>query len=233
MAGDSSAPSKATARVAGVLYLLSGLSGVYSYVYLPTAFIVPADGRATAARIASRPIAYNLGIVADIVGQILLVWCVLALYALFRDTNRSHARLMVVFVVLAAAVQFANAFNLLAPTVLLSGTDYLSPFSAPQVDALALAFLRLRVTGMLVTQVFWGLWLLPFGLLVMRSGFIPRILGAALIVAAAGYLLATASYFLIPVHGHIVTHVALPVGGAAETAMIVWLIVKGVRSRAA
>jgi hypothetical protein len=230
IADGAPAGARKTARTAGVLYLLSGLSGVFSYVYLPTQFIVPSDGVATAARITARPVVYNMGIVSDVAGQILLVCAVLQLYALLRDVNRARARLMVVFVVLAAAVQFANAFNLLAPTILLGGMSYLTPFTTAQADALALAFLRLRETGMLVTQVFWGLWLLPLGLLVIASGFVPRVLGMALVVASVGYVAASAAYFMMPVHGHIVTHFAMPIGGVAETAMILWLIVKGVRT---
>jgi hypothetical protein len=102
----------------------------------------------------------------------------------------------------------------------------LTPFTTAQADAIALAFLRLRETGMLVTQVFWGLWLLPLSLLVIASGFVPRVLGMALVVASVGYVAASAAYFMMPVHGHIVSHFAMPIGVVAETAMILWLIVK-------
>ena len=76
----------------------------------------------------------------------------------------------------------------MAPLVLLSGADFLSVFSKPQLDALALAFLRVRSNGTSVAMVFWALWLFPFGVLVIRSGFFPRILGVLLIVGCFAYL---------------------------------------------
>jgi hypothetical protein len=71
--------TKADARFAGVLYLLSGLPGVFSYVYLPAAFVVPRDAAATAFKVTSNALTYRFAILSDVVGQIFLVLLVLSL----------------------------------------------------------------------------------------------------------------------------------------------------------
>src|SRR5215469_9773462 len=75
-----------------------------------------------------------------------------------------------------------------AALTLVRGTAFLSVFDKPQREALAMLFLNLHFQGFMVAQLFWGLWLIPFGVLVFRSGFLPRVLGALLIIACFGYL---------------------------------------------
>jgi hypothetical protein len=221
-----------TARAAGILYLLSGLPGVFSYLYLPAAFLAPGDAVATARKIADAAPIYRLGILSDIVGQIFLILLALSLYDLLKDVDRKYARLMVALVAVGVAVQIASVSTLLAPLVLLSGADYWSVFTTPQLDALALFFLKLRGDALLISQVFWGLWLLPFGILVIRSGFFPRILGQLLIVACFGYVATSFMYLVLPDHVHPVVHFTQPLGALGEGVMIIWLLAKGARAPA-
>ena len=100
------------------------------------------------------------------------------------------------------------------------------------MDALALAYLRLRSSGLVVAQLFWGLWLFPFGMLVIKSRLFPRILGVLLIVACVGYVSASSTFFVLPAYSHPVTHLAQLLGGLGECAMILWLLIKGVKVEA-
>ena len=218
---------KTTARLAGLLYLISGLPNVYSYVYLPKAFVVPGDAAATAGRIAANPVGYRLGILGDAGGQILFLGVVLVLYSLLKDAHRGLARLMVTLVAVGVAVQMANVLNLVAPLILLDGGGALAAFSRPQLDALALGFLRLRSSGLYLSQFFWGLWLLPFGLLVIRSRMLPRVFGVLLIAAAMAYVASSTVFFLTPQYLHPVSSIALAVGGLSEGATLLWLLIAG------
>ena len=105
---------------------------------------------------------------------------------------------MVLLVSIGVAVALANLLNKFAPLVLLSGADYLSVFTKPQLDALALGFLRFHSSGAAVTTAFWGLWLFPFGILVIKSGFFPRILGILLLVAGFAYLTSSVTSIVLP-----------------------------------
>jgi uncharacterized protein DUF4386 len=224
--------TKAAARFAGVLYLLTGIPGWFSYMYLPMTLTVPGDAAATARKIAGSALTYRVGIVSDLFGQIVLVLLVLNLYHLLKDADRRSARLMVTLVTVGVAFQVANVLNLMAPLVLWSGADFLSVFTKPQLDALALGFLRLRGDALFVSQIFWGLWLFPFGVLVIKSGLFPKLLGVLLMVACCGYVAASGASILLPMRAYYVLSVGQALGAIGEGAMILWLVVVGARERA-
>jgi hypothetical protein len=219
--------TKAAARSAGFLYMLSGIPALFSYLYLPAVIVVPGNAAATAQRITDSTATYRIGILGDLVSQLLLVLVVLSLYDLLSDADRRQARLMVTLVVVGVAFQAANVLNLMAPLLLLNGADFLSVFTKPQLDALALGFLRLRSEALFVSQLFWGLWLFPFGVLVMKSGLFPKILGILLIAACFGYVAGSVAVILEPLHARPVVQVGQVLGGLGEGSMMFWLAIKG------
>jgi len=153
----------------------------------------------------------------------------LSLYHLLKDVDRKQARMMVVLVSVSVSVAVVNLFNQIAPLVLLSGAHFLSAFTKPQLDALALGFLRLRSEGTYLDMAFWGLWLLPFGLLVIKSGFFPKLLGVLLIIGCFAYLAVSFTALVFPAHRQLVSQLALPLFAVGELSMIVWLLVKGAK----
>lgn len=153
----------------------------------------------------------------------------MSLYNLLKDVDRKHARLMVMLVAVSVAVGVVNLLNQIAPLILLSGADFLSVFTKPQLDALALSFLRLSSSGSHVDMAFWALWLFPFGILVIKSGFFPKLLGVLLIVGCFAYLTVSFTAIVFPAHRHVVNQVALPFYAIGELSMIIWLLVKGAK----
>ena len=222
-------PTKATARQAGVLYLLLALIGPIDDLYIPNTFIVPGDATATARKIASAELTYRLGIVSGLASHIIFLFLVLSLYQLLKDVDRKQARLMVMLVAVSVAAGVVNLANQIAPLILLSGDGFLSVFTKPQLEALALGFLRLRGNATYVDMAFWGLWLFPFGVLVIKSGFFPRLLGALLIVGCFAYLAVSFTALVFPAYRQPVSQVALPFFAVGELSMIVWLLVKGAK----
>ena len=157
--------------------------------------------------------------------DIIFIFVALSLYELLKDVDRTQARLMVVLVSVGAALSLANRLNQLAPLVVLSGADFLSAFSKPQLDALALAFLRLRSNGTTVAMAFWALWLFPFGILVIKSRLFPKALGVLLIVGGFAYLTLSVTSIVVPAYRGVVSQVALPFFAIGELSMIAWLLV--------
>jgi hypothetical protein len=215
------------ARFAGILYLLMGITGAFNLLYIPAAFIVRGDAIATARRITEAALTYRSVILSGLVSNILFVFVVLSLYNLFKDVDKTHAMLMVIFVSVSVAGGVVNLINQIAPLILLSGADFLSVFTTPQLDALALGFLRLWSHGNYLNEAFWGLWLFPLGILVMKSRFIPRILGIFLIAACFAYLAASFTSIALPAHANIVSLAAVPFEGLGELSFVVWLLVRG------
>lgn len=87
-------------------------------------------------------------------------------------------------------------------------------------------FLRLHHQGVVANEIFWGLWLFPFGMLVFRSGFLPRFLGVWLIINGLAYLIISATGLLWPQYEQTVWNVAFP-AMLGEIAIVLWLLIKG------
>src|SRR5437870_6933514 len=175
-------PTDKAARIAGAVYLSMVLTAPFSLIYVPSKLIVRGNAAATADNILSHETMFRLSIMGDLVGQVIFICLAIALYRLLRDVNKTWAWLIVSFVLVSAAVGFLNTLNNIAALILFRGGEFLTVFEKPQRDALAMLFLRLHTHGVFIDEIFWGLWLFPFGLLVFRSGFLPRFLGLWLII---------------------------------------------------
>jgi hypothetical protein len=216
---------KATAHRVGALYflfLLVGLVDMFGFSH----FIVPGDATATARNIVAAQATYRIGILTDFVTLLIFIFLVVSLCKLFKGVDQWHAMLMVVLVSVGVTIGLANLLNKLAPLILLGGANYLSVFTKPQLDALALGFLNSNNNGNNVAGAFWGLWLFPFGILVIKSGFFPRILGILLLVAGFAYLTTSVTSIVFPAYEHLVSQLAMPLG-LGEFPIIFWLLIKG------
>ena len=215
------------ARRAGALYLLFSLVAIVGEFAIPSA-MVPGDPAATARNITSAGTLYRVDLLIGFVTLLLFVFLVVNLHRLFQDVDRSQAMLMVVLVSIGIAVSLANMLHKFTPLVLLSDADYLSVFPRPQVEAMVLNALRQFSQGAAVSTTFWGLWLFPFGILVLRSGFIPRVFGVLLLVAGTAYLTSGVTSLALPEYRSAVSRVVMPLC-FGEVPVIFWLLFKGVR----
>lgn len=220
-------PTKATAHQAGVLYFLFMIVAIFGEFFSPT-FMVPGDAAATARNITGAEPAYRFSILTGFITLLLFIVLVERLYKLFRDVDRGQSLLMVLLVTVGVSVAFANMLNKFAPLVLLSGADYVSVFTKPELDALTLGFLRFHSGGAILAMAFWGLWLFPFGVLVIKSGFFPRVLGVLLLVAGLAYMINSVTSLVMPDHGQVVSRIMMPLY-FAEVPIIFWLLIKGAK----
>ena len=224
-------PTDKAARVAGAIYLLMVVTGPFTLIYIPSTLIVRGNATATANNILAHETLFRLGIVADLISSVIFIFLVLALYRLLSGVNKTRASLMVALALVSAAVGFVNVLNDIAALTLFRGADFLSVFDKPQRDALAMLFLGLHRYGFVVNAIFWGLWLFPFGVLVARSGFLPRILGVWLIVNCFAYLAMSLTGLLLPQYEDMVSNIAFP-ALVGEMAIILWLLIMGANVRA-
>jgi hypothetical protein len=223
-------PTDKAARIAGAVYLSLVITAPFSLLYVPGKLIVRGNAAATANNILAHETLFRLGIVADLFSSVIFICLGMALYRLLSSVNKPWARLMIGFVLVSAAVGFLNVLNNVAALILFRGADFLAVFDKPQRDALAYLFIRLHNHGQFMNEIFWGLWLLPFGLLVYRSGFLPRFLGVWLILACLAYLVLSLIALLFPPYYDAAFRIAQPVM-FAELAIMLWLLIKGAKVR--
>lgn len=221
-------PTQKAARVAGALYLLLVVTAPFGLIYVPRTLIVGGNATATANNILAHETLFRLGIVTELISEVVFIFLVMALHRFLSGVNINHARLMVGLVLVSAAIGLVNLLNNVAALTLFRGADSLSVLDKPQRDALAMLFLRLHSRGTFVNEIFWGLWLLPFGLLVMKSGFLPRILGVLLIVNCFAYVAASLTWLLLPAYGNAASQASTP-ALFGEIWIMLWLLIKGAR----
>jgi hypothetical protein len=219
---------KKSARIAGAIYLSMVITGPFSLIYVPGKLIVRGNATATAANVLSHDTIFRLAIVAGLFGQVIFICLAIALYRLLSDVSKNWARLMVGFVLVSAAVGFVDELNNLGARILFRGGEFLSVFDKTQLDALGMLFIRLHGQGILIAEIFWGLWLFPFGLLVFRSGFLPRFIGVWLMINCFGYVLLSMASLFFPGYSDKLFIWLQPVL-LGELAIMLYLLIKGAR----
>jgi hypothetical protein len=219
------------ARVAGALYILASIVGLVRLMLVPSRLFVHGDALATAANIAAHEWFFRLGIVSEIAGAVLWLFVPIALYRLLNDVDHELAVLMVILgAVMQVPLFLVNSATDVAALQLARGADFLGAVDAPQRAALAMLFLNVHHHLDLANAVFWGLWLIPFGLLVYRSTFLPRVLGLWLIGACFAWLAFSAAGFLFPAYEGAVYRWSQPLM-LGEVATILWLAIMGAKER--
>ncbi len=219
-----------TARIAGLLYLVNGVTGFFGIVYVPGKLIVSGNTAATASNILASERLFRLGIVSELICAAEFIYLVWVLYRLLSGVNKTHAALMVIWGLAFIPVMAVNVLSEIAALTLLRGGDFLSVVNQPNREALAMLFLDLHRYGYIVGWIF-GPWLFHLGALVYRSGFLPRILGVLLIAAGFAYLADSVTPLLLPSYANAVDRFASIPLTLAEPAIILWLLIMGVKDQ--
>src|SRR5215472_9428112 len=217
---------KKQARLAGLLYFLASLPAPFGLIYVPTKLIVLNDATATANNIRASESLLRLGIGCELFGSIMFILVVVALYRLFKPVNETQALTMMILILISIPISLLSVVNEVVALTVVSGADFLSVFDTGQLNALAYILMRLHSRAILVAEIFWGLWLFPFGILVIRSRFIPRILGYLLFLAGLAYPARSLTFLLLPAYGPVVDTFATKLT-LCELPIILWLLIWG------
>ena len=227
------AVNKNAARMAGLLYLVVVLTGLFSLLYVPSQISVDGDTAATVDNIVAHNSLFRLGIAMELIGHVVFLVLPFVLYKLLGPVNREAAALMVAFAVVSVPLSFVNNINKLNVLSLLSGADYLRAFTVEQLHARVMLSLDAYDNGILVSTIFWGLWLLPFGYLVFKCGYLPKVLGILLMIGCFGYLINFLLVELLPGYaGTTTARVVRMPAALGELGTCLWLLIIGAREPA-
>jgi hypothetical protein len=222
---------KKNARVAGLVFIAASVAGLLRFMYIPRVLFVHANAAATADNIAAHELLFRAGIVGQLLAAVLWIFVPLTLYRLLEGVDHALAVLMVILgSLMQVPIFFVNATSDAAALLCVRGADALSAFDKPHRDALAMMFLTLHHDLDLANAIFWGLWLLPLGLLVYRSRFLPRFLGVWLMLECPTWLAFSSIGLLFPGHENRVLALGQPLM-LAEIATMFWLAIRGANER--
>jgi hypothetical protein len=220
-----------TARLAGFLYLVLAVTGPFLLMYMPARLFTPGGATATVRWILANQPLFHAYILVGIATELCFVAVVLLLYRLLRETDRELAALMVILVLIDVPLAFAGTAGKIATLSFVTGGGFLDVFQGPQRDVIATLILHADRAGAIASEVLWGLWLLPLGILVLRSRLIPAFLGAWLLANGAAYVALSVIGVAAPQYYRPALSAATPVL-LGEVVLALWLVVMGVRSPA-
>ena len=212
------------ARIAGMFYLLTILARMFVEISVRNRLVVSDNAAATAINILAHEPLWRWGFAADIIAFASYIALTALLYELFKPVSRSISLVAAFFSLTASVVQAISSLFHLVPLVLLGGAQYLSAFTVEQLQALTLVLLRLRVEAYHIGLVFLGLYCLLVGILILRSTFLPRLLGVLMVLAGLSYVL-----FLSPQLARSLLPYILVFPGVGQISLTLWLLMMGMR----
>jgi hypothetical protein len=211
------------ARLAGVCQLLEAITATFGQVIVLGRLVVSGNAAATAANILGHERLFWLGFASSLLGVAFhIVWALL-IYVLLKPVNRSLSLLAAFFVLVCCAMQALTSLLYLAPLLILQGGSPLSAFTAEQLQALAVMFLKFNQYAFDTDLVFFGFWCILTGYLIFRSTFLPRILGVFVMISGLGWVI-----YLYPPLAYRLSLLIAAASALGEIPMELWLIVKGV-----
>lgn len=225
--------NKNTARLAGFLYLIVVLTGIFSLAYVPSKLIVWSDAVKTFQQISASETLFRMSLVSSVICYLSFLLLPFVLYKLLNSVNEIAAKLMIILSVVSVPISILNLQNKYAVLTLLNGKNYLNIFSEQQLQTQIILLLESYDNGILIVSVFWGLWLFPFGYLVYRSGFLPKILGVLLMLGCCGYLVSFTGNTLMENYGEMLFagYVRIP-ASLGEIGSCLWLLIRGINEKA-
>jgi hypothetical protein len=224
---------KRTARLAGLLYLLLAFTGFFSLRYVPSKLIDWNNAAKTFDNIVASETLFRLDILAGIIGYTGFLILPFVLYKLLNHINKTYAVGMVLLAVISVPISYTYLLDKFAVLTLIHSSNYLNAFQSDQLHAQVLLHLNYYDNGILLASIFWGLWLFPFGYLVFKSGFLPKIIGIFLMVGCFGYQIDFLfHYFMTDKYDAlgISNYVRLP-GSLGELSICLWLVIIGTKEK--
>lgn len=220
------------ARTAGLLYLIIAVFGAFSIGYVPSVIIVPGDAATTADNLLANSTLFNLGILGDIVVLLAEVVLSVMLYVLFKPVSLTLSLVAAWSRLAMVLVMAVNLLLNILPVVLLSGAEYLGAFEIPQLQSAALVFFEAHALGIYVWQLFFTVHLIALGILILKSGLLPRLLGWMILVGAFGYFIqAMAKLMHIQIEAlSMLAITLLVIVTIGELSIAFWLLVKGIKT---
>lgn len=218
-------------RLAGALYLLVVLTGIFTLAYVPSRIPLSGDPAVALDAVRTHDALFRAGLAAFLVMQVSFLLLPLALFPVLRPAGATAATVMVAFVAVSVPIALISQSARLDLLSLVSGARYATTLTTEQMRGEALLAIDRYYNGLAITRLFWGLWLLPLGYLVLTSGLLPRILGVLLLLGGLGYIVDVFGGLLVPGYADgVLARVATRPAALGEIGTCLWLLVRGVRA---
>ena len=215
-------------RIAGMLYLIVIITGLFSLMFVPKNLFVYGNALETAQNIFQKTGMFRISLASSVICYLAFTFLVIFLYQILRTVDIFIARVMMILALISVPISFYNLINKYAILDLIKDNTS----DLVQKSSKIMELLNNYDNGIFILTVFWGLWLLPFGFLVFKSGFYPRIIGVLLMIGCFGYLINFFGNTLYDdYHDIVVLQYLKLLPTIGEFSICIWLLVVGARQR--
>mgnify|MGYP002780602667 CR=1 FL=1 len=227
---NQTASLQKTARFAGFLYFLVAVFSFFSIMYVPSQIMVKGEAARTFQNLLTHEFLFRAGITANLVNFVVFLFLAFFLYKLFRPIDEPLSKILLVSVAVQLPVVFVmEAFNFSA--LMVAKEMVYESADVTQKQDMAMLLLKLNDYGTIILMLFWGIWLIPFGQLALKSGYLPKVIGIFLIAGGIAYILECLDYILLDRKLSFITNYTSFFHSVAEISTVVWLLVKGVQQK--
>ncbi len=223
---------KSYARIAGLLYLVIAVFGMFAIGYVPSVIIEAGDATTTANNLLANMGLFQMGIFGDVVVLLTEVVLTVMLYVMFKPVSFTLSLVAAWSRLAMVLVMAVNLLINIMPIVLLSGSEYLSVFELAELQAVAMLFIEAHQLGIYVWQLFFGMHLVALGYMIIKSDLSPRILGWMMLVGSFGYSIQGLAN-VMHIENAVLTYAIiglLTVVTIGELAFAFWLLIKGIKT---
>ncbi len=222
---------KTYARVAGFLYLLIIICGLFSELYVRSSLIVTGNATLTATNIMANDGLFRIGFISDLMMLLCDIALAVVFYALLKPVNQTLALGAALSRMAMDATLGINLLNHFFALILLGGAEYLTAFDSNQIHALVSLFLDAHGTGYAIGLTFFAFHCIVLSYLFYRSDYFPKALGVLLAFASVSYLVDCFAIFLFPGYETADYPFIMLPALIAEVSLCLWLLLKGVRTQ--
>lgn len=214
------------ARLAGMLYLAIAVIAAFSIGYVPSTLIVAGDAATTTANLMAQPGLFAMGLAGDVAIMLIEIALSVMLYMLLKPVSPTLALIAMIARLAEVMVMATNVLIHVMPMLLLSRLEG-APDAALQ--DLVMLFMDAHAYGIFIWDIFFGFSLAVLGVLVIRSGYLPALLGGAMLVGSLGYMLEGLSKVTFVENDLLGMAIIglLVIATIGELAFAFWLLIKG------
>lgn len=213
------------ARFAGLLYLAYIITSVIANLFGKFVFV---EAPVTIDHMHTHELQFRIGFVINLFSVVLFLLAAWALYMLLKPVNKDLALLFLLFNVAGFAVWLFTSLCLFGSLLILNSTEAFKAFQPDQLRALAMFFFVQYKTGVFIAQVPYGVWLFPLGYLVLKSGFLPKILGILLIADGICQFVYVCQRLIFP-DLTVIAYPCMVISFLAEVSLALWLAIKAAK----
>ncbi len=224
--------TKKDSRISGLLYLILILSGIFNLLYVPSKLIIWKNPIETHKNIIENIDLFKIGILSDIIMFLTFILLSFSLYKLLKKVHENVSIIMVILVLISVTISFANLIPKLDVIYLIQNSNYLDSISFNEQSERLLLLLKSNHNGILMNQIFWGLWLFPFGYLVFKSKILPKFFGILLMIGCFGYITDFIGFLFFPKdYGKTIIPILATIPHAVgEIGICLWFLIVGAKT---